>query len=245
MDQNDRISIVPGPDGKVTILHGQTQAFQFLNHAFTTNVTDSFLDLIRRKGSPEGTVITFTPGSILAILDDRVVDRPQDEVKHTFERDPYLAGWLSICGKPMLQKDFVKFLQNRPSKERCDVEPLLAAVSNLSVATEISGEYSCDDNQNMVFAFKSKGKEGTAKVPQTIELTTLVINEGESVVRVQFELEFRVPKSSDEKPAFVVSCPRWELYWREAVDAEIQKIRRELEGYLILSGGVRQFNQQV
>lgn len=238
MDQNDRIQIVPGTDGKVTIRHGRQVDFFFDKHTYETASTDSLLRLIKRKGSAEWTIIACDEenSKVSVILDDTVMNRPQDTAVLAYEWDRDLADWLNILDRRLDQKTFVKFLQARPDAEKGDIEPLLNAASHLSVATEITGDYVHDDNQNTVFAFKSRGKEGTTKIPKSIKVLSPVVRDGQLLYSVEFEIELDLPKSADQKPAFIITCPKRNRYWYEAVKAEVKRIEEALPYHLVING---------
>lgn len=235
---DDRFNITPTGDSLV-VRHGVQQDFVFNNHAFVTTSTNSFLSLINRKGSPAATIITYTDEAMFAILDDRVIEREQDLVTHKFEFDKVFGEWLPVFKNKMPQKELMKFLQTRPIEEMQAVEPLLMAASHLVVATEISGEYKHDDAQNITVAFKSRDKEGTARLPKQLLLVTRVLNESDYYQPVEIEVEIVLPKNADEKPYFLLTCPKLTRYWREAVQHEIDQIKAMLPEHLILAGTVK------
>lgn len=242
---SERLHIAPGPDGKADIRYGTILDFHFQNHTYELNSTDSLLSLIKRKGHPERSIITYTMNSISAILDDTVTDRPQDQVISKFETSPAWQAWASLLGRHIEQKPLVKFLQSRPTEEVPHILNLMMAVSNLSVATEISGDYRYEDNQNMTVAFKIKDKEGTTQIPKMLELPIILINEGALSQTIELEVELNIPKSANERPTFQLTCNKQAQYWQDAVKAEIAKLQEALPGYLVLSGAAKANNRYV
>lgn len=237
MTNNERFNITPTADN-LTVRHGVQQDFVFKNHSFLTTSTISFLNLIMRKGTAEKTIITYTEKGMTAILDDTVTQREQDLVVHRFEYNETFDEWRRVFGSKLPQKDLMKFLQARPDEEKPCTETLLMAASHLVVATEISGEYRHDDAQNITVAFKSRDKEGTARLPKQIILWAKVLNESDFEQVVEIDVEIILPKSADEKPYFTLSCPKLQRYWRNAVLHEIEVIKEALPNHLILAGTV-------
>jgi len=86
--------------------------------------------------------------------------------------------------------------------------------------------------------FKSKDGEGNVKLPSVIIATIPLLNESDLIIPLEVELELRKPKSENEKPGFVLTCPKLSRYIREATDHEVEKMKEALDGYLIMAGSI-------
>lgn len=229
------VHIAPEGD-KVTILHGNVDVHQFQGTKYQLDSVASVIELVRWKGSKEKTVIFYDDQGIRVILDDTILDRPQDRATYGFKFADSFLEWRKILDSSLSQKKFVDFLKRRPFDESLVVEPLLAQVQNLKLMTQIVGDYTYDDNNNITFMFKTKDGEGMTKLPTVITISLVVLNESDYSQNIEFELELRKPKSEDEKPLFIISCPKLQRYIKEAVEHEVGIMKEALKGYLIMAG---------
>jgi hypothetical protein len=46
---------------------------------------------------------------------------------------------------------------------------------------------------------------------------------------------FRNPKSEEDKPKITLTCDRCDLYCNEAVESEIELLKKELSNYLVIA----------
>lgn len=236
MSNVERVHINPAGD-KVTILHGDLgNVFQFRGTDYKLESIQAVIDLVQRKGSPERTVLFYNEQAVSVILDDSIMDRPQDKATYGFTLSDAFAEWQNIFGRAMSQKSFVDFLRRRPVGEIEDLDQLLGTVQNLKIATEIIGEYQTDDINNITLMFKSADGEGSAKIPRLLQVTLILLNESDFEQTIEVELEWQKPKAENERPVFVLSCPKVQRYIKEAVDNEVAKLKAALDGYLILAG---------
>lgn len=233
----ERVNITPNGD-TITILHGNVRVHQFDGTDYKLRSMDAVIELVRERGSDENTVVFYNKSKVQVILDDTLMNRPQDRATYSFEWSDAFDEWRAIFGKPQAQKDFVDFLRRRPVGEVLEIESLIATVQRLNLVTEIVGDYQYDDNNNITFMFKSKDGEGSAKLPRIIIVNITLLNESAKVFDLEVELELRKPKSENEKPLFVLTCPKLQRYTNEAVDYEIKRMKEALDGYLILAGSI-------
>lgn len=234
-DNVERVNITP-ENGKVHIIHSEVDIHQFRGTNYKLNSIASVIELIKWKGFKEHTVICYNDSSVQVILDDTIMDRPQDLASYSFVFSDSFSEWKAILGQALDQKKFVDFLKRRPADEAYVVEPLLAQVQNLRLMTEIIGDYSYDDANNLTFMFKTKDGEGMTKLPTVIKLYLILLNESDFTQEVEFELELKKPKSENEKPLFIITCPKLQRYIKDATDHEIDVMKEALPGYLIMAG---------
>lgn len=237
MNNNNVERVVIQPEGDtVTILHGNIEVYQFKGVKYSLDSIGSVIELVNQRGSKERTLIFHDDEQVQVILDDSITDRPQDKAVYRFELSDAFKEWQKVLGVPLNQKQFVDFLRHRPETEIAEIDSLLATVQYLKLATEIIGDYQYDDNNNITFMFKTRDAEGSAKLPSVLNVYLQLLNESELVQCVEVELELRKPKSENEKPTFVLTCPKLDRYLKVAKEYEINKLKHALEGYIILAG---------
>lgn len=215
---------------------GLPPVYQYQGFAYTLESIDSVIELIKWKGSKENTVIFCDQKGIQVILDDTVKDRPQDTARYAYLVSLEWGEWNKCVNQMLNQKAFVDFLRRRPEGEIENFESLLAAVQTFKVATQINGEFAYEDSNNVKVIFKMGEKEGSVHLPKVLYVTIPLIYGSDKKFAIEVELEFTVPKAENEKPAFKLTVPKWDRYWKDAVDHEVSRLKSALEGYLILDG---------
>lgn len=234
---NPSIHVKTGENGGiVTLLEGD--AYQFKGTGYSLDSVNAIVELVRRKGSPENTVIFYNDAEIGIILNDSVMDRPQDKATYKYAFADTFMEWKGILGGAFSQKKFVDFLKQRPDSEMEFAEPLLAKVQNLKLLTEVVGDYKYDDNNNFTIMFKTKDGEKSTKLPTKFSLDMVILKESDFSQLIEFELELSKPKSQDERPLFTVTCPKVQRYVKQATDYEVGRLKKELTGYMILAGKI-------
>ena len=233
----ERVHINPNSD-TVTVLHGNINVHQFEGTDYVLESIASVIELVKWKGSKNNTVIFYNDNKVQVILDDALMDRPQDIAAYGFKWSDSFDEWRGVLDRPMGQKDFVNFLKRRPYDESHVVEPLLAQAQNLKLMTEIMGDYTYDDNNNITFMFKTKDGESMTKLPSLVTINLILVNESDFYQPIEFELELNKPKSENEKPSFILKYPKLQRYIKDAVKHEINKMKSALDGYLIMAGSI-------
>lgn len=216
------------------------RVFNYKGYQYTANSTDSLIKLVMAKGSKGDSVISYNDDGIKVILDDTVVDREQDRIGYSFKHSLQYDEWESILtrGCAFDQKEFIKFLQRREDGEVQEIESLMASIQQFKYVTQITGDFTYDNNNNYTFGFKIGEAEGTVRLPQLLYVNIEVYLESGLEQMMEIELEVRRPKSETEKPTFVLTCPKLSRYLKAAVDYEITKLKTELDGYLIVAGNI-------
>jgi hypothetical protein len=214
--------------------------YNYKGYSYTANSTDSLIKLVKSKGSQANSVIAYNDDGIKVILDDTVVDREHDRIGYSFKHSLQYEEWESILtrGCAFDQKEFIKFLQRREEGEVQDIESLMGAIQQFKYVTQITGDFTYDNNNNYTFGFKIGEAEGTVRLPQLLYVNIEVYLESGLEQMTEIELEVRRPKSENEKPTFVLTCPKLSRYLKTAVDHEITKLKTELDGYLIVAGNI-------
>lgn len=232
---NDRVTIAPKGD-TIRVLHGDIRVHQFSGTKYALRSIDSLIELAKTKGSQEHSVIFYNTSKVQMILDDTVMDRPQDMATYEFAASEAWKEWQDVLDHAMGQRDFVEFLRHRPANELANIEGLLAVVQRLSFATEIIGDFQYDDRNNISVMFKMKDVEGSVKLPSVLELSIILLNESEFLSDIEIELELKKPKSENEKPTFTLTCPKLKRYWLDATEEAVDRMKDSLPGWMILAG---------
>jgi hypothetical protein len=231
---NEVINIKTEGD-KLHIIHSDMHIFQYEGFNYTVEDTESIIGLVNRYGSQYNTVIFVNKNRIRVIFDDSVTTMPQDTAECKFQLSDDALDWFGCFRSPLSQKDFIGFLRRRSEGEIENLDALLASVKVLKIATETIGDYKYDECGNITFMYKTKEKEGVCTIPSVLNVTIPMLN-NDSVMNIEMELEIIKPKSEDEKPAFMISCPGWSRYYKQAVEVETKKLKDALPEYLILAG---------
>lgn len=214
----------------------QRKVHDWNNKNYQLISTQSVIDFVKAKGSIEKSVIFYNNDHVISILDDTIQDRPLDTGKYQYNYSLNIKFWLDIFGNPITQKTILNFLKRRPSGEVENIEKLIATFQNLSFATEISSDSSYEDDNNLGVVFKSKEKEGMAKLPKEIIINAPIFNESDFIQQIPIEISVKLPKSTEEKLSIIFACPTWDLVRQLAVDYEVVKLKENLNGYLLLCG---------
>lgn len=239
-DNNEQFNITAAGD-TLNIRRGEApQIFVYDGFKHIADSTDSLIALVKSKGVQPDTVIAYNEKGIKAILDDTVKDRSQDRVHYEYKYSQQYREWEKILtsGNAFDQRNFIKFLQRREPGEIEGIEALLVSLQNFKYVTNIDADFSRVNDQNYTFMIKVGEAEGSIKLPQLITANIEVFNESKFIQPMELELEVYKPKGEGEKPMFALTCPKLQRYLKAAVNFEIEHLKNELEGYLIVAGNI-------
>lgn len=234
--ENLKINVYPEND-KVLI-----QTMQLTEHIdkgfnYKLESLQSVIDLVRARGSKEKTFLFYDVKQIQVILDDSKDKRQQDTALYEFTMSDTLWEWQGVVGKEINQKQFIEFLKKRdPEVELTITESLIGSLQTLKLATEIQWAGDYDDNNNYNFAIKVKDFEGNTRLPNAFIVHMPLINESELSMDIEMELEVIKPQGEGQKPLFIITCPKFNRYWKLAVKHEIETLKKALSHYHILAG---------
>lgn len=237
----DKVELKLG-DGTQEVILREGQAkpvYNYQGFGYTALSTDAFIKLIQEKANKENAVIAYTNERMQVILDDAVVDRNKDTVTYQYQSSEQYKEWRKILseeGFRFEQKEIVDFMRRREETELDEMEMLLASLQNFKYVTSISGEASYEDGNNYTFGIKVGDTEGQTSLPKVIVPKIEFFNESGFLQDVEVEIEVVKPKSDGEKLSFKLSCPKIERYIKAAVKYEVDKLKEQLDGYLIVTG---------
>ena len=238
MEQKQVVNISQtGPD--MTLRTGAApQIYNYQGFEYAVTDRQSFVAAVLKFGSKQNTVIACDEkdGTVEAVLDKTVETRQHDKVFLRLMHSDELRRWEAILDKPMDHKTFVKFLERQANPA---LDSMIAATKQLRFVTQMTGDFSFDDNNNYNFVFKVGDAEGTARLPATIDVIFKpVLENGMYEAIVTFEIELKKPTNEREKPTITVTAPRLQDAIKAAIKAEAAQMKCELEGFLVLSGAI-------
>ncbi len=240
MNNEQTINITPaGPE--LVVRHGDaSRVYQYNGFEHTANSTDSLIALVKSKSNQPNCVIAYNETGIKVILDDQVQDRKQDRIIYNYKISQQYEEWRKILTNGVVfdQKEFIKFLQRREPGEIVDIEKLIVSIQQFKYVINITGDFTREDDHNYIFMTKIGEAEGSVKIPQLLIANIEVYNESGFLQPMELELEVHKPKSENEKPGFLLTCPKLSRYLKAAVNFETEHLKNELDGYLIVSGDI-------
>lgn len=236
-------------DGKIHLtITQQTQTlpsplapYHYKGVRHTLESVPAIADLLTKHGSAEKSIIYFNEKNINAILDQTIQDRPFDTVVYSFEASPQAEDWLKVFDEKLGQKDFIKFLKSREPGEIPDIERLMAQAQKITGNFKVISESTYIDSNNMGIVYKiedANGKttdEGKLDLPTKLLITMPLLKESLEFFTIEVDLELTKPVDG-RPPYFIMSCPRWTTFWRQAVYVAVDDLRDRLPDYLIIAG---------
>jgi len=240
MSNEKQINVTVNGD-TLTILEGQAnKPYELKGYEYNADSVESLIALVESKGSVKSTVISYNENYVRVILDDTVISHSKDRLSYQYKLSQQCREWFNILtqGVTMDQAEFIKFLQRREPGEIIGIDKLMATLKQFKFVTNITGDFSQTDSSNYTFMIKVGDAEGTIKLPQTFDVHIEILNESSFMQFVEIELEVKKPKSEDEKPKFLLSCPKYQRYYNDAVKAEIEKLKIALPNHLIVAGSI-------
>jgi hypothetical protein len=232
------VSATPGCND-ITLRTGEAKRVYYQQGtSYQLDTIDAIAELVKFRGKPETTLIFCDEKQIGIILDDSIMDRDKDLAKFDFCHSDEYGEWKAVLSKPLNQKSFVDFLKLREPEEVEGLDSLLGTIQFLSYATQIIGDFSYEDRDNTTVCIKIKDSETTAKIPQQFIVAVPLIYGSDKKVSMEIQLELQKPRSEDQRPVFVITCPKFNRYWNEAVKYETDRLKGLLPGYKIIAGSM-------
>lgn len=236
--ENQKI-VVNAPEGnELSIFTGEKKIHYFSGTKYKIDTIDSIAGLVKFRGTPEKTLIFCNDERIGIIFDDSIMDRPQDIATFGFEMSDEFGEWKSKLNDSLSQKRFVDFLKLRKPAEVTGLDDLLGKAQYLSYATSIVGDFNYEDRDNITVAIKIKDSESTAKIPQLFVINVPLVFGSDKVLAMEIQLDLIKPRDETQKPSFCLTCPKFDRYWAEAVEYEIDRLKKLLPDFQIISGSI-------
>jgi len=232
---------VTSEGGELVIRHGQAAPiFVYDGFKYDAYSTPSLIELVKARGTAAASVIAYSDTGVKVILNSLNQVRDQDRVNYSYKTSMQHDEWINILkgGCAFGQKQLIDFLRRREDGEVEAIDSLIAQLQNFKFITHIAGDHTYDDRNNYTFAFKIGEAEGTVRLPQIIMANIEVFNESGFTQMMEIEVEVVKPRSEQDKLTFNLTCPKYARYKKRALEHEINTIKKELEGYLIVTGNI-------
>lgn len=237
--------VIPEGCNDLTLREGSAPSplplYDYQGFQYVADTTASFVELVKAKGNQDNAVIFSNARGFFAILDDKVQDRDHDTVSRNFGFSVQAREWLEILqgkGKVFSIKGIVDFLKRRDEKEIEDLPELLYAMQNFKYVNNVSGDFTFDTMNNYTFGIKVSEAEGTVRIPQLIYATIELYEDSNWPQVMEIEVEIQKPKEAGEGPLIFLSCPKFDRYLKDAKENEADVMKRQLDGWLVVSGSV-------
>jgi len=233
---NEEMKVVVNPTGDDVLIKTMIlKEYVAPGFNYTLNSIQSVIDLVNARGTDKFSFLFYTDKQIQIKLNDIIDERQQDTARYSFDSSDLLKEWKTVIGNTIDQKKFIEFLKRRDN-ELPEVEALISSLQTLKLASEIRFDGDYDDRNNYNFAIKVKDFEGNTKLPNMLTIHIPLINESDFVQDIEVELEVIKPTGEGQKPLFVMTCPKFDRYWKQAVKHEIEVLKEALPNYYILAG---------
>jgi len=232
---------VTADGGELVIRHGQApEIFVYDGFKYDAYSTPSLIELVKARGHVSDTVIAYSDVGVKVILNSYTQSRDQDRLNYSYKTSMQHDEWINILkgGCSFGQKNLIDFLRRREDGEVEQIESLISQLQNFKFVTTINGDFTYDDRNNYTFAIKMGETEGTVRLPQIIMANIEIFNESGFTQMMEIEVEVVKPRSEQEKLSFNLTCPKYARYKKRALENEINNIKKELEGYLIVTGNI-------
>lgn len=173
---------------------------------------DSFIEFIKRWGSPDTVVYADTAGvKLVAVLDDHPPDPHETSASWREHRAEYTApksaewiAWSGRCGRAMRQLEFADFIEEH-LEDLVSYDGMPAPTDVLSMARNLhiktKGTYGRDFDPvtgDSVLTIKSETESGSTKIPRAF-MIAIPVFEGGSRYTVEARIRFAI---SDGSPTF-------------------------------------------
>ena len=204
----------------------------------------SFVSLVKSKGSMEKSVIFHNELCFHAILDDTIMDRRHDTITYQLSKSLLFDVFSKILvdSAAFSVPEFAKFLKRLSAEEIPAIEKLLYGVQNFKYVQNLSGDFSYNNNNDYTFCIKSSGVEQTLKIPQSFSAEIEIFKDSGFFQTFEIEIEIEIPKSQNDGPYFVLSCPKYKYLLEKALKNQVLELAAEFDGWLVVAGQPNNFS---
>ncbi|GEM_PF-3963598 len=193
--------------------------------------TQSFIAAVRRYGNPETGIIFYNEHGITMFFDER---SRAEKITLDFKPSLELLTFIPEGEKVFTQKKFLKALESFPDGVE-NAMFVIAEIKKFRMEQIINFESEIEDGYH-TFIYKEKEGRQTGKLPKHLTLRIPFFRESTIVREILCDLEIQKPKSADDKLQFTLIDPRFEYTKRDALRAEIEMIKSELNDWFFVYG---------
>jgi len=216
--------------GDLAIQHKAYESNRLPVRRYELKDMGSLLEYCKRYIDQELGAIFYTTKSIVVLPNEA---RPfSNRITYAFNRSRRLEAWLTL-GR-VNQKQFLDFLEIR--LKEIDDPRIFEGLAKLKLNATISYNSDLDDNNNYRVMFETQQAKGSTDIPKRIKVNVPFFEGEEQDAEFHFRLQFGQPKSDGEKPLFWLEPIGFEEQEAEHVEANIKRLKSELEGYQVFHG---------
>lgn len=241
-DFMNKMQIIPnGPELIVRSGNAPKPIDPYVYNGFTYSAfsTPSLIALAKEKAVKENAIIFADDKGFTVICDDTVKDRDQDTIRMDFCLSTTAKEWRRILtedGQTFNIKNLVDFLKRRDPVEVDNIDELLYSIKNFRYVKNISGDFTYDDRNNYNFAVKINNTDTTVRIPALILANIEIFKSSGFVSAIDIEIEVEQPDNAGEPPLIQLSCPTFLRHYGKAKEVELETLKKELPGWLIVEG---------
>lgn len=193
----------------------------------------SFIEYVKKHGDSKKGIIFFDDDGVKMFFDE--ISRAES-VNLFFQKSLELSSFLGGTGSgaAFSQKGFVKLLESFPEVVKGSGN-ILPNIEHIKLQTVTDFESDIDPD-NYKFLYQEKSGKQTGILPKKLRLTLPYFERSEHKVTIDADLIIKKPKSEDENITFELTDPRYPRTRRDALQAEVDKIKESLKGWLFVQG---------
>lgn len=200
---------------------------------YTMNDAASFTTYVNKYGNSTTGIVFYNNTCVTMFFDERK--------RNEFVYLPLNKSTEAVCffgeelrSKDSTQKEFVELLAL--FSECVDgYEKILPLVERIKVDTTIEFESSVDP-RNIKLMYVEKAGNQTAEIPKEIKLIFPYFEGSKNKIEVMAKFEIKAPKEAGAMPVFSLSDPRYERTKRNALNAEMESLKKELPKWMFVNG---------
>jgi len=210
--------------------------------ASTVQEARGFVEMLKRYGAPDKSLVLYTDDGVMATLDERRERGPAETVRLSFAYARDWIDWEKVFGMAgaVEHRSLLKFLiaqqHNLVETELLDRMRSIKATATIDLDSDVRLEH-----ESAGVKFKVQGDESLIKFPRafTIRLPVLDIDvdDEDKWVTVPVRVEVVLPDNPNGRVGFQLIAPTLKAVRRQRIDKEINVVREGLgEGWLITRG---------
>ncbi len=209
-----------------------TPVYAHRNRSYLIKDTNSFIAYVEKYGDPGKGIIFVDDSRIVMFFEER---SRVENVVLPFKLSLEVKSFLGSHGATQFdQKEFVRVLETFPDVVK-EHKTLLPVIERLKLEATMEFESNLDDRDH-VFMYREKSGKQTARIPKRIVLMLPYFERSKCKTTIETDLEIRKPRNAEERPVFILTDPKHERTYREALEAEVGLIQEALKGWMFVYG---------
>ena len=200
---------------------------------YTAENTQSFISFLGKHGKAAEGIIFSKGFNVQAYLNEESRD---EVVKFKLMTSLELISILGADGseKTFKQKEFARIVEAFP-----DVfggrEELLANITKVKIDTNTQFESNIDPNNIKLYYEETNGKQ-EASIPKRLKLTLPYFEGSDNIIKIDIDIDIHKPSADNGDLTFTLSDFKAGKTERDAIKAEVDKLKAELTDWLFIAG---------